>query len=366
MENVSNALSEAGKGAEAFLQQEFGGGTSSSPEATSQPVDTTVTNATPQQPSTVQTQPQQPAQQPSAPATGPTPLTLDDATTYLWTNPETGTTEPKTGKDIKAGWMMQASFTKKTQELAGLRKQIEPYINERQQLAEILQNPERYARDVLPRLGPQAVQQLQQALAAMQQPQQPQFNPNELATTGQAQELAQRHAQAQFAQMQQQLAAMQEQLQQNVAASAQQIRDEQEIRRHSEQLAPVVKGLLEEHPILNAVPRAEDNIRFEVLQWVQTQTALNNGVEPPVAEAIAKFKEVGSRYAQGLTTKFEELQKAQAAKAQALVTNGIEPPGGAPVQHQGLAKTPVKPNGRADFEAINKAAAAFLEQSLSK
>lgn len=253
--------------------------------------------------------------------------------------------------------MQHGDYTKKTQEAATLRKQLEPYIQEREQVAQILRDPSQYLQFAAQHLGPQAVQQLIQALASQatgQQAQQ-QFDPNAIATLGQAQSLAEQQA----AQLQAQIAQMQHQLQQTVNSAKQELRDEQEVKGYNEQITPVIKAVFDANPILSVVPNAEESIRFEVLGMHR------RGEITSVAQAAQAFRDIGQKHANAVAAKYQELQKAQLASQQALVTGGIEPPGGVQVQHQqsGPYKAPRQTDGKVDFDGVGRDVLAFLNSA---
>jgi hypothetical protein len=343
------SIGAAGTAAEAFLNSQISGdGTSQSQQPTPSTAQQTAAAPVPTQQQAT----------PTPVSDTPTPLALEDAKTYLWTNPVTGAQEPKTGKEIKAGWMLQSDYTRKTQEAAALRKQLDPYIQEREQVVQLLRDPSQYLQFAQQHLGPQAVQQLIQALAGSQAPQQPQFDPNGIATVGQAQTLAEQIAQQHIASVQQQIAALQQQLQTAVTGAKQELRDEQEVKGYNEQINPVIKAVFDSNPILSVVPNAEESIRWEVLQ-MQRRGEITN-----VAQAVQAFRDVGARHASALNTKFQELQKAQLASQHSLVTNGIEPPGGVLVQqHGGGYKAPQRPDGKVDFDGIGRDVEAFIRSA---
>lgn len=347
----NGSIGAAGSAAEAFLNSANAGeGTSQTPAVTSTPApDASTTPAS--------TQPQV-----SVPAGDqPTPLALDDAKTYLWTNPVTGATEPKTGKEIKAGWMLQSDYTKKTQETATLRKQLEPYLQEREQVSNILSNENAYLQFVTqhkPELLPKLMQALAQHLGGQQQ--QPQFDPNGIATMGQAQTVAEQIAQQHLASVQQQIQQLQQELQRTAAGVKQELRDEQEVKGYNERINPVLKAVFEANPILADVPNAEESIRWEVLKMHK------RGEIATVEQAEKAFRDVATNYATKLNARFTELQKQQIVTQQNLVTNGIEPPGGVLVQHQGGAyKAPQRSDGRVDFDAMGRDVEAFIKASMA-
>lgn len=350
----NGSIGAAGSAAEAFLN-------SANAEGTSQGTQTDNTNPATQQTATPvasQTPVASSGQQPLSSQDAPTPLALEDAKTYLWTNPETGATEPKTGKEIKAGWMMQSAFTKKTQEVAALKKQLEPYIQEREQVAGILRDPNAYLQFAAQHLGPQAVQQLMAAIAqqAAGQQQVPQLDPNGIATVGQAEQIARQ----QLGQLQQEFQALQAQMQQLVTGAKQELRDEQEVKGYNEQINPVLKAVFEANPILSVVPNAEESIRWEVLQMHKRGEISN------VQQAAQAFRDVATKHANAITSKWQELQKQSIASQQSLVTNGIEPPGGVLVQHQGGAyKAPQRQDGRVDFDAMGRDVEAFIKSHMA-
>ncbi len=296
-------------------------------------------------------------QAPASPAAEPTPIALDEAKVYL-VKQKDGTTVPMTGKQINDGTMMQAAFTQKTQQAAELRKQAEQAIAAVQQLAS---DPAQFFQYGAQRFGPQVAAQVlqvltqaQQAAAAPQVPT-PQFNPNELATVGQAQQVAQQLVAQALQAQQQQAAALQQNIQQTAQQVEQRIRDTIEVAKYNDQINPVVKGLFDAHPILKAVPHAEDAIRFEVLQ-LKPQTP---------EQAIQAFQQVASRHASAITQAYQELNKQQAVQQQQLVTQGIMPPGGAPVTQQPQFTPPQRPDGRVDWNQLGAHVTAEISRAFA-
>lgn len=256
---------------------------------------------------------------------------------------EPGKVQKLTKDEIKQGMLRQADYTRKTQELATVRKQAEEILQrgqqfeqEREQLRQVLSDP-------------RALMYLaQQQLAAAQGPQ---FDPEAPATMATIAQLAQQNQQA----LQQQLALVE----QNMGSAAEQAKqaavDEVvgriETAKHSETINAKLASIYESNPILQSVPEIEDVIRYRVSQ-MQPQT---------IEEALKAFEKVSGDVASAMGAKFTDARKEQALTKQKLVGGGIEPPGGAAVP----ANTPTSfrdsKTNVIDWKSLGAAAAAYVE-----
>jgi len=252
-----------------------------------------------------------------------------------------GKVEKLTAKQIKEGWLRQQDYTKKTQELAEHRKQLEPIatayqkaMEEREQIKELLSDPRAL------------MYLLQQQVAA----QGPVMDPNEPITAGQAQQ----YLSAQAQQLQQRIEQLEQKLVKGVnetrQVAAQEAQDLIETARHAESINATISSIYEEHPVLQSVPEMEDLMRWRVAQR-KPQT---------IEEANTAFKEVGAELAKAINDKFVALNKQQVVTQQKLVTHGIEPPGGAGPQPSPESFRDPK-TGAVDWKKLSAAATSYMD-----
>ena len=253
-------------------------------------------------------------------------------------------------KEWRESGLRQQDYTRKTQEVAEMRRQAEQVYRayqqmeqERQQLQEFFSDEENVLKLVAQQYGPQAMQKLMGMLSGQQQ--QPQYDPNAPATLEQAQRIAQQQAQ----QVRQELAKLQQQVGSNVAQELQNLRQEQETQEYKKVLNPVVSKIFEENPILSAVDGMEEVIRFKVFQ------AKPQSVE----QAIELFNSIGKEQAEKLSAKFTELNKQTIANKQKLLQNGIEPAGGVPPSAE--PRRFKKSNGDIDWKGISAQAESYMK-----
>lgn len=264
--------------------------------------------------------------------------------------------------DLPNAVLMQRDYTKKTQELAEQRKQFEPIAQayqeltaERQQVAQLFQNPQLLAQFIQKQYGPQFVQ----ALQALNQPDPlAAVNSDDVVTAQQAALIAQRQAEQQANALvevvQQRLQELEQRFTEktnvSVQAGMKQLEDSQEIAAQMKVFDAHVANLLNEHPILQAMPEMEDAIRFRVIQR-----------EPSSPEEAKKFlTEEVERQAKAFESKFTELQKQAIAGKAKLTSHGIEPPGGQGVQPE--PKNYKTPKGETDWKSLAGSATDYLNQ----
>lgn len=147
------------------------------------------------------------------------------------------------------------------------------------------------------------------------------FNPDEIATVGQAKSLAEQ----QLAGVTQQIADIRANTQKLIADSIrdanQELADKQETAKHAVVLQSTLADIFTKNPVLNSIPNADNLIRFEVSK-MQPQTE---------AEAVAAFQTVASGMVEEIGKHFKANQKIEAVAAakQKLTSSSIEPAGGA-------------------------------------
>jgi hypothetical protein len=255
-----------------------------------------------------------------------------------------------TAKEIRDGYLRQQDYTRKTQEIADMRRQAEQVYRayqqmaqEREQLQDFFQNEENVLKMVAQQYGPQAMQRLVGMLANQQQ--QPQITPDSPATVEQATRIAEARAR----QLEAQISELKQQFGQNIDQRLEQLRNEQETTEYTKVLDPVVQKIFEENPILSAVEGMEEVIRFKVFK-MQPQT---------VQEAIEAFNTVAKQQAEKLNQKYVELNKQQVVKRQKLVSQGTEPPGGAPPMPE---PRNFRKGNDVDWKGISKQAEEYMRQ----
>lgn len=255
-----------------------------------------------------------------------------------------------TVKEIRDGYLRQQDYTRKTQEVAEMRRQAEQVYRayqqmaqEREQLQEFFSNEENVLKLVAQQYGPQAMQRLMNMLAGQQQ--QPEIRPDSPATVEQAVRIADMKAR----QLEQKIAQLEQQFGKNVDERVQQFREEQETMEYKKVIDPVVSKIFEDNPVLSAVDGMEEVIRYKVFR-MNPQT---------VQEAVAAFQSVAKEQVEKLNQKYVELNKQQAVKRQKLVSGGTEPPGGqAPMPEP---RTFRKGND-VDWKGISKQAEEYMRQ----
>lgn len=255
-----------------------------------------------------------------------------------------------TAKEIRDGYLRQQDYTRKTQEVAEMRRQAEQVYRayqqmaqEREQLQDFFSNEENVLKLVAQQYGPQAMQRLMNMLAGQQQ--QPEIRPDSPATVEQAARIADMKAR----QLEQKIAQLEQQFGKNVDERVQQFREEQETMEYKKVIDPVVSKIFEDNPVLSAVDGMEEVIRYKVFR-MNPQT---------VQEAVAAFQSVAKEQVEKLNQKYVELNKQQAVKRQKLVSGGTEPPGGqAPMPEP---RTFRKGND-VDWKGISKQAEEYMRQ----
>lgn len=223
-------------------------------------------------------------------------------------------------RDAYQSGLRQADYTRKTQELAAERRQMNEVLGRFQQ---VLSNP-------------QLTSQLLQRQLQQQQGQ-PQIDPNAPLTIGAAQQS--------LAQMQQQMLAQTQEYVSNQITTA----------NYAESINKTVGDVFSTHPVLKVNPQSEDVLRWQVAQKITAQTTLAEAQELFKSEAAAMAKAYDDFYAQ-------RQQQAEAEKAK-LAKNGIEPPS------SGSAPQPAKPtymkgggSRQIDWAALTQAALTNVQQ----
>lgn len=168
------------------------------------------------------------------------------------------------------------------------------------------------------------------------------YNPDEIATLGQARSIAQQQADA----VTKQIGEVKNFVATSIAEANQQIADRQETARHASAINNTLTDIYSKNPVLNAIPNSQDLLRFEVSK-MQPRTQ---------EEALEAFRTVAAGMVEEVGKHFKANQKIQvvaAAKAK-LESKSIEPAGGSSPQ---LKPTSYKnADGQVDWARVKKLA----------
>lgn len=264
-----------------------------------------------------------------------------------------------TAKEVRDGILMQSDYTKKTTEVAEMRKaaekvfsayqqlqsEYETYQQEREALAEFLQDPDKVTQFVAKKYGAEGVKALLNHLQPQDQQQ------NQGVSPQQAERLVEQKLRA----MQQGFTQSQSELEQNFQKRLEMLEAKREVETYSAQIAPIIATTLENFPVLKDDPYAETLLRFEVAEAIKANPEITT-----VKQAEKLFGEFAKRRADMLTRRFVDANK-QAIIGKEKLKNGIEPPGGSGVVPQ--PKTYIKAGtNKMDWRAIEADAIARLSR----
>ena len=286
--------------------------------------------------------------------TTPVESTVEPSTPVVQEDPSIevdfdGERKKLTAKEIRDGYLRQQDYTRKTTELAKVRKAAETVAQayeqqqaERATFAEFMQDRRKVAQYMAKQFGPDAVSALLEHL----QGEQSQEDLNAPATVGRVEQLTSQK----LAQLQQAQSEMEQKfthtLEQRLAQERASIESARARAEYDRTLNPFVDKLLNDHPILQAIDNVETLIRFKVVQ-ANPQTA---------DEAKSLFEKVVKEQVEKLQSKFVETNKQTLINKEKL-KQGIEPPGGGGITPQ--AKSYVK-GRRIDWDALESDALTSL------
>ena len=217
-------------------------------------------------------------------------------------------------KDARGGFMRNADYTRKTQEAARLRTEAESLQEQVSQAKQTLQQREAQINEVLG--NPEKVAAWYQMLLANRQ------------QAGQPPAQAQAGAQADLAQLQEQILA---QTQERIEKATEELEVRQLAANYVQELSKATDALKDEYPQLKAVRGIDRILREEVQQM--KPSSIQEAKTMLTAAAKAQAEELDSHFT-------ERQKKAAAGKTQA---TGIEPPGG-----KGVLPAPKKYKGPDD------------------
>lgn len=249
----------------------------------------------------------------------PVPLSLsDDQLVTIQVDGEEKTLPWKEARGQISGGL---KFTKNMQQLAAEKKEFESNKQhlatleaDRERLVGFLNNGEMVMQFVAAKF-PHLLQG--PAQSGQEQPQSG-YDPNEIATVGQARGIAEIQAR-QFAQV---LDETKQELQKEIARSGSKIEFERERQGHVVAIDSTLQSIFAQHPVLNSIPDVEDIIRFNVAKMAPTTQA----------EAVAAFRTVSQGIVDQLQKHYQadkKIQVVSAAKAK-LESKTIEPAVGVP------------------------------------
>jgi myosin heavy subunit len=282
-------------------------------------------------------EPVAPASQ-AAPASTPTPATAETPAPVAATTPkvvslndddlvellQNGQIVQRPWKEAKASTMMHADYTRKTQEVAAARKELEgvytQMVEREQKIASFLQNRT-------------AMEQYLQTLQQQQVQENPNISQNELASMQDVRRL-----------LQQEMASAQQKLAQTVEAKTQEIAVTQAAASIKNDLDSTVKTLKSEFPALSTI-KGIDKILYDEV----------NAMNPSsVEEAKQFFVNAAKAQVEALESHFMAAQKQAAVAKTKLTKQGIEPSG------PGILPSP-KTYKKFDDPDLNKEVIAQIE-----
>lgn len=263
-----------------------------------------------------------------------------------------GEPEVMTWKEARAGISRTSKFTKGMQQLAKDRETVEASKGElstlktdRDNLNRFLSNPKAVLNYVLQQHGPEVFSQIQ-GVKAPDQPEAKTFDPNELASLGETNQLLDNRLKP----LQERLENTIREFDNKLVAKEQEIENKRTQLNHEVAIKSTLTEIFTTNPVLNALPNAEQNIRYEVFK-LQPKTE---------AEALEAFKTVAQGIVEDLGKHYKAKQtidKVAAAKAK-MEKSSIEPAGGSAVQIQPANYK--KADGSIDWNQLRKMAETMI------
>jgi hypothetical protein len=284
------------------------------------------------------------------------------------------------GKEAREFGMRGAKFTQEMQQLRAREAEFATRLEQAGVLEQLITNESALAEYIYAK-APHIVEQLAQhmgytkaeaAQAMAQQVQQqaapapvalpPNFNPGELASLGEVNELlgqtlAQRE-QAVLEQVRKELGGVnttveglvKQQVRNAVQAELQLLRNATEIQQFDTEIVKTVDGILTANPALKAVPNIEKVLRFEVAKMRPKSPE----------EMIEAFNHVASGIVEGLEQTYNTARKTAVIDKATMEKTGIEPPVGAAPTFTRPINYADQNTGKVDWKLIRQAARAAL------
>lgn len=254
-------------------------------------------------------------------------------------------------KQVREGYMRQADYTRKTQEIAAKAKEAEQWQQELQQLKareqtlrQSLSDPNEVLGYAISQFGPEQVQAwLQSQITANAAQQGQALDPRMVAQMAQAQ--VSKATQS----LTQDIAKVREETQAAIRQESERLRLEREQEAHERQLAATFGEIFSQHPELKAVAEMEDILRYRAF-----------AKQPETIEQAKQFlAEEAQRQAQAIKALLTAEKKADAVEKASLLN--VEPPGGIGPSHQG-SNIHLKSDGSVDWNALRASAVATLSR----
>lgn len=254
-------------------------------------------------------------------------------------------------KQVREGYMRQADYTRKTQELAARAKEAEQWQQELQQLKQreqtlrqSLSDPNEVLGYAVSQFGPEQVQAWLQG----------QIHSN-AAAQGQALDprMVAQMAQAQVAKainpVTSEIGKVREETQASIRQAVEQLKLEREQAEHERALASTFGEIFSQHPELRAVGEMEDILRYRA--FAKQPETIEQAKQFLVEEAQRQAAAI-----RGLLVAEKKADAVEKAKLQA-----VEPPGGVGPSHQPTTDFR-KPDGSVDWQAMSASAVAMLSR----
>jgi hypothetical protein len=224
--------------------------------------------------------------------------------------------------------LRQEDYTRKTTQLAELRKRYEaleqnaPRIREElefaQQMREAVSDPEALFKYVVEQLGPQKAIQL---FSGQVQKNPGAYDPNDIPTYKEADDLINNKLSAYEQKLQAQEQAFERKLEERVIAERKALEFERQKTEYASKFNTLIEKSFNENPGLKAIDLAEDLMRFKVVEKIKNFERLN-GYEPPFEQAAQWLQDAVKEQVTKLDNEYG------ARRANSPLNNGIEPPGG--------------------------------------
>lgn len=241
----------------------------------------------------------------AAPAPAPEEFAVDQHLDKLVTVKIDGKTERVPLREALAGYSRTADYTRKTQELAAQRQQVEQmvasYLQEREQIAQFLNNRELVSEYMRRAFG---------AEAPASQPQLP--NPGDIPTVAEVQQMLQSNV---------------AEVRNWAANYIAQVTQEAETRTQAATITGVINDTMStllQDPLLQSIPKADVLVR----RMAQEKNPAN------VEELRNALRSSADELKMSIQRQIDEAQKRAAVGRDKLVNKGIEPPGGQPITPQ--------------------------------
>lgn len=239
-----------------------------------------------------------------------------------------GTKETIKRSELPNYVLRQQDYTRKSQQLAEVRKKYEkleqnaPFIREQlefaQQMRQATQDPQALFRYVVEQLGPENAIK---AFTGLVQQNPAAYDPNDIPTYGDADKIINdrlKPYEQRFTELEQRF---QQRLEERLQEARLQERLEAQQADYETRFSKLINEQLDEHKALKAVKRMPDILRYETAMKIQ-QFMAENGSEPTFEQAATWIKEEVQDQLKQLQSEFA------AARAASPLNNGIEPAGG--------------------------------------